>query len=113
MSIASRYIAELEERLRYLERLNADVDLYAVAYVYRPQGPGGIELILDPQTVTVVKRDTPPPPTPEELEPPSFHYEPVPGKPGVVRPVLDKQMRVNPETGETTWGPWREPRDPS
>lgn len=37
-------------------------------------------------------------------EPPTFHYEPNPELPGVVRPVLDQAVRVDPATGAVEWG---------
>ena len=36
-------------------------------------------------------------------DPPTFRMEPVPGRPGVVRPVLSKPIRVDPETGAIDW----------
>jgi hypothetical protein len=36
-------------------------------------------------------------------EPPTFTNEPVPGRPGVVRPVLSKPIRIDPETGAVGW----------
>jgi len=36
--------------------------------------------------------------------PPTFHHEPHPELPGVVRPVLDQAMRMDPATGAVEWG---------
>lgn len=46
--------------------------------------------------------------TPEALEPPTWRNEPVPGRPGVVRPVLSKPLRMDPETGAVCWCPTEE-----
>lgn len=38
-------------------------------------------------------------------DPPTFTNEPVPGRPGMVRPVLSKPIRLDPETGAMCWCP--------
>ncbi len=37
------------------------------------------------------------------VEPPEFRLEPVPGRPGTVRPVLTKPVSLDPETGAVSW----------
>lgn len=37
------------------------------------------------------------------FDPPTFTMQPVPGRPGVVRPVSNKPTRVDPETGGVCW----------
>jgi hypothetical protein len=39
--------------------------------------------------------------------PPVVTLRPVPGKPGAVRPVLDKPIRMDPATGAMCWCPPR------
>lgn len=39
------------------------------------------------------------------LEPPTFRNEPDPDNPSVVRPVLSKPIRMDPETGAVCWCP--------
>jgi hypothetical protein len=36
-------------------------------------------------------------------DPPAFRYEPDPGNPRIMRPVLSKPIRVDPETGAVCW----------
>ncbi len=41
--------------------------------------------------------------TADALTPPTVRLEPVPGRPGVVRPVLSKAVRIDPDTGAVCW----------
>jgi hypothetical protein len=43
-------------------------------------------------------------------EPPTWSFVDVPDRPGVVRPVLDKPIRVDPESGAVCWCPPRPDR---
>jgi hypothetical protein len=36
-------------------------------------------------------------------DPPTFRYEPDPANPKLVRPVLNKPIRMDPETGAVCW----------
>lgn len=39
------------------------------------------------------------------FEPPTFSMQEVPGRPAAMRPVLNKPIRIDPETGAMCWCP--------